>query len=323
MKKKNAGNELALAALATTILVLTGCAPDASEEIGETESDAQVVESAAGAAGAALNDSEQNASFARSTTPLRQLGNWLLAPAYADSCGLSRFTPSIGSSSCAGYQDGKTVLSTFDGCSGWRGDEFTFTGTITLSFDAATTCDEWINGGSLPTSGSVTRTTDGLVRTNPNGSKVTSDSNSHTNYGSETVAGGVKTSFQADGIRTVDILGVHRVRVSPKGRTVFDHSVRTASPLTVTGTLAAKNRRVTSGAVKVDHNLAKFTSVATMTGLEWDSTCCHPIGGLINVERNGSRTGTITVDFNTGTCGQVQVTRSGGESETVQLSACE
>ncbi len=316
-------NEFVLAALATATLALTGCAPDASEQSDETESEAQVAESAASAAGAALNDSEQSASFTQSTTPFKQLGNWILAPAYADSCGLSRFTPSIGSTSCAGYQDGKTVLSTFDGCSGWRGDDFSFTGTIILTFDATTTCDEWVNGGSLPTSGSVTRTTEGLVRKNPNGSSVTSDSKSHTNYNGETVTGGVKTSFQADGTRSIEILGTHRVRVSPKGRTVFDHSIRTASPLTVAGTLAARNRRATSGAVKVDHNLAKFTSIATMTGLEWDSTCCHPIGGEISIERSGSRSGTVTVDFASGTCGQVQVTKSGGEAETVQLSACE
>ena len=322
----------AIAFVVTSGLVLSGCAPKGSGAAGsgeaEADSETYSVESAVESVNSALADAEQSPTVAlgrpvEARTP-RSFAGLLIPSAYAGTCGADRFDPPLGSASCAGSTDDKTVLSVFDDCSGGPRDRFSLTGTITLTFDAAATCDNWIDALPLPTSGSVVRTSSDFTRHNPNGSTVTRVSDEHQNYLGETVSGGVKTEFGLNQ-RRIHILGLHTVRTGPDGNVVFDHSVRTddENPLIVTGTRMENNRRVSDGKLKLDHNILGYTLETELAGLFWTSDCCHPVDGKITFTRSGSKTGTKTVDFGTGVCGQVTVTDDAGTTETVELPACE
>lgn len=274
-----------------------------------------VADSAVSSVNGALNDSEQANSYA-----LRR-GFEIIPTAYAASCGLSRFSPAVGGN-CNSTSDGKTVVANFASCTAGRSDEFTFDGQVALAFDSNATCNQWLSGTGLPTSGSVTRTTTNFTRANPGGSSVSVSSANHVNYAGSTIGGGATTAF-GSGTRTLTISGLHRIRTSSAGRTVFDHSVTTTAPIVVSGTRLGGNRVISSGTVKVDHNLAKFSSTASLAGLAWNASCCHPISGSVTFALAGKETGSITVDYASGTCGEAKVTKDGDFLGTLELPGCE
>lgn len=274
-----------------------------------------VADSAVSSVNGALNDSEQSNSYAL------HRGFEVIPTAYAASCGLSRFSPSIGGN-CNATAGGKTVTANFANCTAGRSDEFTFNGQVSLAFDSNATCNQWLSGTGLPTTGSVTRTTSNFTRSNPGGSSVAVSSATHTNYSGVSIGGGVTTAFGA-GTRTVTISGLHRIRTSAAGRTVFDHSVTTTSPIVVSGTRLGGNRVVSSGTVKVDHNLAKFSSTASLSGLTWNASCCHPISGTVTFALVGGETGSIAIDYASGTCGEAKITKDGEFLGTLDLPGCE
>jgi hypothetical protein len=274
-----------------------------------------VADSAVSSVNGALNDSEQANSYA-----LRR-GFEIIPTAYAVSCGLSRFSPSVGGN-CAGTVGAKTVTANFNSCEAGRSDEFTFNGQVTLTFDSSATCNTWLGGIGLPTSGSVTRTTTNFTRTNPGGSQVSVSSAAFPNYAGVSIGGGVTTTFGA-ATRLLTINGLHRVRTSATGREVFDHTVSTTSPIVVSGTRLGGNRVISSGTVKVDHNLAKFSSTASMSGLSWNSSCCHPIAGKLTFALVGTDTSSIVIDYATGTCGVANITKNGDSLGTLDLPGCE
>ena len=303
-----------LTPLFLVFLALSGC----GKKVNQREADEAylVADSAVSSLNGALNDSEQSASYARNRPAFE-----LIPSAYAASCGLSRFSPIVGSS-CSGTVANKTVTSDFSGCTAGRSDEFSLRGQVSLSFDSASTCDTWLAGSGLPTSGFVTRTTSNFQRTNPNGSVVTVTSASHTNYAGTTLGGGVTTTFGV-GSRTVTIAGLRRVRTSADGASVFDHSVTTTTPIVITGTRSSGNRTVQSGAIRVDHNLARFSSATSISGLSWNTSCCHPIAGTLSFSLLGSSSGSITVDYATGSCGEANISRNGTFLARVDLPSCE
>ena len=308
-------------------VVFSGCAMNGTPESGDL--DTYGVESAIQSVNSALIEVEQSPSLAlnrpvevKRADLLRKLENILIPEAVAASCGIDRFDPPVGSADCSGTEDDKTVTANFDSCTIGSRERHQLDGTITLSFDSAETCNDWIDALPLPTSGSVTRTSSDFSRLNPNGSTVSKVSDEHENYLGETIGGGVMTQFGIN-LRQVNILGIHRVRTSPEGDTVFDHSVRTLNPIQVTGTRMENNRRVSNGTIQVDFNRREFSLVTDLSGLFWTSDCCHPTDGSVTFTRSGSRTGSVSVDFGTGTCGEVLITKDDAEAETVELAACE
>jgi len=300
---------------AITATSVSGCAKKATSVV-TTDQTYLVADSAVSSVSGALNDSEQANSYA-----LHSPGFELISTAYAASCGLSRFSPSIGGN-CNATTGAETVLSNFVNCTAGRSDEFTMNGQVVLTFDTNSTCNTWLSGMGLPTSGSVTRTTTNFTRSNPDGSIVAVSSAAFTNYAGTAIGGGVTTTFGA-GSRSLSINGIHRVRTSALGRTVFDHSVSTTSPLIVTGTRLGGNRTISSGTVKVDHNLAKFSSTASLAGLSWNSSCCHPISGVVTFALTGSSTDSVAIDYASGTCGEAKITKNGDFLGTIELPGCE
>lgn len=304
----------------------SSCAPNdgqtmlgssSSSSSDSTELDA-TVESAVGAANSALNDVEKVSSYAFSA-PSR---GSLIESAYAAGCGTSRFSPAIGTANCAGTENDRTVTASFAGCTAGPGNEVTLTGAVTLAFDSAATCNTWISGSAFPGSGSVTRTMSSFARQNASGIKVTTDSNTHVNYLSESVGGGVVTTFGVSN-RTIQISGLHRARTLADGSAGFDHSVRTTEALLVSGTKAGGTRKIASGAVRVDHNKLNYSATTSFSNVTWSSTCCYPTGGTLTLLLSGSLSGAATANFNTGTCGRVSVIDVKGKASEAQLFSCE
>lgn len=301
--------------LISIALGLCGCGLQQTKDMDD-DSAALMFESAVGSLNSGANDVEQTPSYAQNRS------FEILPRASAASCNLNRFTPMIGSANCIGTEDDKTVISNFDGCTVGAYDQFGLTGSVILSFDSAATCSSWINGGLLPTSGYVVRTTDSFVRSNWNRSYVQTDSKAHVNYLGQSIGGGVKTSFTASG-RNFDILGLHRTRIRSNGSAGFDHSVYTVSPIIATGSRLSGNRQIQSGAIRVDHNRAKYSATASMSGLVWDNSCCHPIAGTLTFSLSGSANGSYDLDFGTGQCGVVDITDHNGDQTQIELYTCE
>lgn len=305
-----------LVLLLVSALNIVGCSK--LDKTTDDDSAAYAFESAIGSINSAANDSEQSSSYAMNSSVL----DILLPKAYAASCGVNRFTPMIGSANCLGTENNKTILSNFDNCTVGDYDQFSMNGEVKLSFDTSATCDSWIDGGSLPTSGYLVRTSSSLIRSNLNGSYVKTSSDESLNYLGQSIGGGVKTRFTNTG-RTFDILGLHRTRTRANGDAGFDHSVYSTSPIVVTGSRLLGNRQIVSGTVRVDHNKAKYSVSASMSGLVWDNTCCHPVGGTISFNMSGSVSGTYVLDFSTGSCGKVNMTNNLGTQSQVEISTCE
>jgi hypothetical protein len=172
----------------------------------------------------------------------------------------------------------------------------------------------------------VTRTaSSGLIVRFASGAKLTTSTEAHTAYDGTTIpATGVRveqTSATATD-RSITVYGLHRVLRGPRGTKWFDHSLKTNSAITVTGTRANGNRTV-NGTLVVYHNIASYTATNVMTNVKWEtSTCCYPTSGTIATTFTGSLTGTATTSF-TSTCGSASFTNTSGTTSTVALTACE
>lgn len=284
------------------------------------DSTVMTVESALSTINGALNDAEQVNSYAMRTKPQSIFS--FFNTAEAEACSLTRFSPVIGSANCLGTTNNRTVLSQFNSCTAGQQNEFVFRGTVAMTFDTAATCNTWIGGTALPTTGNLVRTSTDFERFNPDGSSVKTSSAPHVNYLGSTIGGGIKTSFGVN-TRTVEVLGLHRNGLKADGTASFDHSVYSTQPLVVTGTKAAGTREVTSGELKVDHNGLSYSVLASVSGLKWASNCCHPTEGTISWAMTGTNTGNLTVSFSTGSCGSAQVSYSSGSTQNLTLVSCE
>ena len=103
--------------------------------------------------------------------------------------------------------------------------------------------------------------------------------------------------------------------------TIWDHTVSTATGgLTISGT---GTTRVVTGAVTVQHNLAKFTSTTTFNSVGYGACdCCFPTTGSVTTTVvDGANAGkTETMSF-TPLCGETTLT-TGGVTEAITLEHC-
>jgi hypothetical protein len=104
---------------------------------------------------------------------------------------------------------------------------------------------------------------------------------------------GANGDLTCNGQRQVAITGAHYRGHS--GRADWDHTVSTDEPLIIQGQGAA--RRVVSGKVRVQHNIAEYTTVTTIVEpLVHQWGCCLPVGGkVITAFFGGKRDGKTEV----------------------------
>lgn len=155
-----------------------------------------------------------------------------------------------------------------------------------------------------------------FTRTGPKGSLFTT-SNPHTTFEGNSVGGGVRVERTATGFE-MDILGQSKVLTSSRRGIIFDVSAVTTAPLQLSQ-LARNGRNISNGTLEIYHNRAQFKAVHTFNNLQWNSSCCYPIGGSISVTLSGSRIANGTVTFNG--CGVVETTFA--DTQSFELANCE
>jgi hypothetical protein len=213
----------------------------------------------------------------------------LIPPAYADSC-----LPVTYSACSAGVR-----TATFNGCTV---GEIAVDGAVNLTFSDAAACNIATVGDSVNRTGSLTLSALGgsLAITTP--------------------GGGQTLTRTATGF-TFAVPGMERVLTLPSGRTLFDISTATTTPLTITGSSRADMVMV-GGTLVVTHNLAGYSVSLTPDHLAWTPTCnCASSGSLTGTVSGGGKddgkSATVTI---TG-CGTADVTID-GDSESVTMDRC-
>jgi hypothetical protein len=213
----------------------------------------------------------------------------LIPSAYAASC-----LPVTYSACAAGVRS-----ATFDNC---NVGIVTVDGSINLTFSETAACNIATVGDSVNRTGSLTLSALGgsLAITTPGGGQMLTRT---------------ATGF------TFAVPGMERVLTLPSGRTLFDISTMTTSPLVITGTSRA-DMVIAGGTLVVTHNLAGYSVSLTPDNLTWTPTCnCASSGSLTGtVSSSGpddGKTATVTI---TG-CGTADVTID-GDSESVTLDRC-
>jgi hypothetical protein len=219
--------------------------------------------------------------------------------------------------SCQGYAVGDTCSNgikqaSYSSCPlGNTGN--TFSGTVTLTYSRVATC-------VLGTTGeTVTRTTD-LSRGAAFGSKIQSTSETRTDYRGISIGGGAQMIRNSTNY-ALDLAGIHKIKRSSGGDTIFDVSMRTTNLLNLSDPTVSPIS-VSSGTLEVVHNTGKWVATLATTGLTYNyGTCCYPTSGSISVSYTGSvkQTGTITFD---GECGTANYS-DGTNSTSVALLGCE
>lgn len=265
-----------------------------------------ILDSAVGSLNLVLNDAERVNTIPSETT-----------------CTAARFSPALGTATCVGTVGGRTIDITYN-CAALASTDVSLSGAANLTFNVATTCNDWVSTG-VPGSGSVVWTSSNFSRSGTGGA-VSSSSALHTNYLGTSLGGGATISYLGGPTSAMTVaFGGLRRRGSVSGLSI-DHSVRTAtgSAIGISGTLAAANRAIPSGTIIIDDNNADYTATITMTAVSWGTaSCCYPTSGALSIALGGSVTGTATASFATGTCGRVNVTTATGTTGTVTLQSCE
>ena len=212
----------------------------------------------------------------------------LIPPAYADSC-----LPVTYSACSAGVR-----TATFNGCTvgGIAVD-----GSVNLTFSDAAACNIATVGDSVNRTGSLTLSALGgsLAITTPGGGQTLT----------RTAAG-----------FTFAVPGMERVLTLPSGRTLFDISTATATPLTITGSSRADMVMV-GGTLIVTHKLAGYSVSLTPDNLAWTATCnCASSGSLTGTVSGGTDDGKSATVTITG-CGTADVTID-GNTDSVTMDRC-
>ncbi len=267
-----------------------------SDSVNSTEA---VIESSVNSVGSFLDD-QSTASYSANYSEKTNIWQNLLFPsAYADSCIRPFYSTCVNG----------VKTETYSGCQIGSSNK-SLSGSITLSYSHMS-CTLSTDGDYL------TRTFD-ITVAGPRGGTLTKTSAVQSDYKGDSYGGGGKVTKTSAGF-DLEFLGKH-LKLSKKDKSLMDVSIRTLSPLKVTGGLSRSQRQISNGSIEINHNLAKFTSVITASDLQWSSSCCHPISGSLSITYSGSKTGTASVQFNGCGTGNLQ---EDGQSREIELSYCE
>jgi hypothetical protein len=248
----------------------------------------------------AMADDQSGSSYAFQTKPSKSIWEVLLGQkAYAAACARAFF------SSC----DSGIKSAIYNACE-ISGTAYSITGQVSLTYSNAS-C-------ALANDGDYVNRTFDLDISGPRGGVVSHSSANASDYRGTSYGGGGQLTKTSSGWE-IDVLGRHSA-MTFRNRNLYNVSVRTLSPINITGSLSRTARVVSGGQLEVNHNLAEFTAVFTPTDLAWNGSCCHPVSGSIAVNYSGSKTGSATVTFNG--CGSASIDED-GQQRTIEFSYCE
>jgi len=190
-----------------------------------------------------------------------------------------------------------------------------YTGSVTLIYSESASCT--LNSGS-----SVTRRVS-IDRSGFLDSIIRTSTLSHTDYRGNILGSpieGARLLKNATGF-SLDIYGTRKIRTTNTGTVLYDVSIRSTLPLTVTGGLSG-TRTIEGGTIEVIHNTNKYVATITPSNLVYSSTtCCHPTSGSIIVNYSGTIGGKAEVIFGE-QCGVVDFVRDGLKA-LLRLHGCE
>jgi hypothetical protein len=131
---------------------------------------------------------------------------------------------------------------------------------------------------------------------------------------------GSGTNATCDGQRQITIQGAHYTGRS--GRASWDHTVSTDLPLVVQG--HDSSRKVLSGKVRVQHNLAHYVSVTVIEApLTYQDSCCFPTGGTVTTSFSGGALDGKSEKLTYGPgCGNAQLENSDHKQSGFELHHC-
>ena len=293
-----------------TALTAAGCGSGTASDGSGSEIASSAMSGAAssseGTVASLQGGKEQKALFA-------SMLDRILSPAYAAGCG-SVLTAATCSVATITIPDGGCTTGFGSGV--WTGNQIITYTTGSCAANAAAV-------GNSAANAVFTRTTDttGITRTGNNGPKVTLTTLDSSGY-STPLSGGAQITCGTSGCatsRTIKVLGQHYVGAS--GFT-WDHTVSTDADISVTGSGAT--RVINSGTIRVQHNLAKFVTVSTISGpLTHTANCCFPISGSVTTAFSGGKLDgkSETVAYSA-TCGAATLTDSKGGSQPLTLTHC-
>jgi hypothetical protein len=270
---------------------------------GSTDADTEMVysvESAVSSLSGVLDD-QNNSSFAKNSSSKKQkyahfILELLQPKAYA-LCGRAF------SESCTSSQKSTVYSSCSVGA-------LTLSGTVSLSFTDSSCLMNSTNDV-------VTRTYDYTI-SGPRGGALRLFSSAATDYRGNSISGGGRLTKTTTGWN-VEVLGKNKT-LTINSSIILNHSIKTLSPVSVTGSLARSSRVLDGGQIEVNHNLTSVTNVITPSNLTYSSGCCHPVSGSLSMSYSGSKSGTATVTYNS--CGSATITDAGTTSE-LSMTYCE
>lgn len=225
---------------------------------------------------------------------LRSVGDLVISPAYAATCGiLNRFT------ACSSGVRTKD----FGSCS-YNG--LTFEGSVSLSFSDTSACSVDDVGES------VTRAAEFKI-VNKQSETLTVSS----------AGGGQKLTRDGAAAYKYTVLGMNRVLTDAQGEKEFDISTRTLADISVTGS-SRSDRVANGGTLQITHNLAGAVTELVPENLTWNSSCNCPVSGkLVGNTQGGSGRRAVNTDFvvEMTACGKATVT-SGTDVNEVEFDRC-
>jgi hypothetical protein len=222
--------------------------------------------------------------------------------------------PSCSWSNIAKNCTDNTATISFDGCSNTTDPAIKISGSESFSWSGSGCCTLYPGQASSVTPCSFNRRTvnaagavDPLIHS-VGAHSVILNTEDITGFNQARTGGfvvscqGVSGNETCDGQRQVVIAGAHYTGHS--GNDDWDHTVSTDQPLVVQG--HGETRKVLSGVVRVQHNLAHVTSITTIVrALTHREGCCLPTGGEISTSFIGGKEDgkTETMTFGPG-CGE-------------------
>ncbi len=135
----------------------------------------------------------------------------------------------------------------------------------------------------------------------------------HSNYRGEKVGGGEIYRKTSNGFE-LEIIG-RRVKLD-SGFLSIDQSVSSEGPIRIEN---SNGNRVISGTVVSNYNRFSYTSKAVVDQLTFDSTCCYPSSGSIQLSFEDDIQGEASIEFQS--CGLIKVNLETSDRD-IQLPAC-
>ncbi len=220
----------------------------------------------------------------------------------------------------------------FDSCSTPLDHAIRIQGSESLTWTGATCCTANPLSASSTTPCSFTRRTiDSAGNSDPlkrsiGSNSITLDTESPSGYDKSLQGGfnvtckGTAQNATCDGQREIAIMGAHYT--GKTDRSQWDHTVSTDEPIVEQG--HGSSRRILSGTIRVQHNLAQVTSITTIKDpLTHTAGCCYPTGGSISTTYIGGKLDGKTESMSFGsTCGEANFTNFSQKQTGLTLHHC-